>query len=993
MPTGDRRATPARGERVPGESELRRHAEERLEGAEAATSDDLGVADFDAVVHELRVHQIELEMQNEELRRAELGLDAQREKYFHLFDLAPVGYLTLTGAGIVGDANLTAVRMLRVERQLLYGQPFSAFVLSEDRDVYYLHLRALEKSDEPQTCELRLQRVCRETDAGAGPDYFWAKLESRPQRTADGETLSTWVTFSDISERRRALEAVHESEDKFKFFFDCSVVPHSITRVDGEIQVNDAFCKMLGYRPDELSGATWAQVSHPDDVAETQRHLDDLLSGERLAAHFEKRYVHKDGGTVWADVHTSLRRDDLGQPMYFMTTVIDMTDRRDAEDAARASARRHKTIIQTAMSGYCMVSAEGRLLEVNQAYCDISGYSEEELLTMSISELEVAETSSEVAEHIGRVVSLGKDRFESQQRRKDGSVYDVEVSAQFVDTDGGWLAAFTRDITELKRTHEYQRASREILTILSEPGDLSDAITDIITVLKETTGFDAVGIRLQVGEDFPYFAQRGFAEDFLLTENTLVAHDANGNACRDEAGNIELECTCGLVISGKTDPESSYFTHGGSFWTDDSLPLLDLPPDQDLRLRPRNECMMRGYASLALVPIRDRERVVGLVHLADRRRGMLTREVIELLEGIVSHIGEALMRKQAEHSIRESEERYRSILAATPDNVTITDLSGRITMASPAALRMFKLSSDADILGRMFTDCLVHEDRERAAASIARLSTAERLGDRLGEYRAVRSDGSTFDMEINTEFIRDGDGQPAGMVFIGRDISERKDAERQLESGAVQLEELLEERELNLAQLAASLSSIIEVVSQVVETRDPYTAGHERRVAELSVRIAQGMGMTSEQVEEVRIAALLHDVGKVSVPSEILVKPGKLSPMEFELIKDHSAAGARILASVDLEGPTAEIVLQHHERCDGSGYPRGLTADQLLEASKVIMVADVVEAMSSHRPYRPALGMGPALAEIDRGAGLQYDLGVAEACKRVMDSGFEFSEA
>jgi HD-GYP domain-containing protein (c-di-GMP phosphodiesterase class II) len=152
------------------------------------------------------------------------------------------------------------------------------------------------------------------------------------------------------------------------------------------------------------------------------------------------------------------------------------------------------------------------------------------------------------------------------------------------------------------------------------------------------------------------------------------------------------------------------------------------------------------------------------------------------------------------------------------------------------------------------------------------------------------------------------------------------------------------------------------------------------------------MELSAERVEEIRIAALIHDVGKISVPTEILVKPGGLSPMEFELIKGHSGAGYRILASTDLGGATAEIVLEHHERCDGSGYPRGLTAGQLLQGSKVIMVADVVEAMSSHRPYRAALGIGPALAEIERGAGLQYDSEVAESCARVFEAGFAFSE-
>jgi PAS domain S-box-containing protein len=506
-------------------------------------------------------------MQNEELRRTELGLDAQREKYFHLFDLAPVGYLTLGHEGIVGDANLTAVRMLRIERQILFGQPFSAFVLPEDRDRLHKHFRALEKADKPQTCELRLQRVSRDTDDSEGASsQFWARLESRPQRTADGETLSTWVTFTDISGRKLAEAALRESEDKFRFFFNRSVVPKAITLPTGEVQVNDAFCAMLGYTPIELeSKATWERLTYPADVDETRRQMDDLISGEKASARFEKRYVRKDGDVVWTDVCSSLRRDDAGQPLYFMTTILDITERKRAEESALQSAERHRAVIRTAMDGFWLMNSEGRLFEVNEALCEISGYSEKELLTMGVADLDVAEDADGIAAHVAKVLAEGEDRFETRHRRKDGSILDVEISTTCLPDNSGGLAVFVRDIT------------------------------------------------------------------------------------------------------------------------------------------------------------------------AD---------------------------KQA----------------------------------------------------------------------------------------------------------------------------------------AARLEGLLEEREHNLDQLAQSLSSIIEVVSQVVETRDPYTAGHERRVSELAVSIAQYMGMAKQQVEEIRIASLIHDVGKISVPTEILVKPGKLSPMEFELIKGHSEAGYRILA-------------------------------------------------------------------------------------------------
>ncbi len=188
----------------------------------------------------------------------------------------------------------------------------------------------------------------------------------------------------------------------------------------------------------------------------------------------------------------------------------------------------------------------------------------------------------------------------------------------------------------------------DVLQILNDSGAFPDVIQRVLTTLKMRTGIDAAGLRLQDGEDFPYYAHQDFSADFLRTENTLLERGADGKVCRDKDGNVKLLCTCGLVISGKTDLTHPLFTRGGSFWTNDSFSLLDIPSDQDPRYHPRNQCIHQGYASMALVPIRDHERIVGLLHLNDRRKGRFCIATIELLEGIAAHIGSALMRKRAE---------------------------------------------------------------------------------------------------------------------------------------------------------------------------------------------------------------------------------------------------------------------------------------------------------------------------------------------------------
>jgi HD-GYP domain-containing protein (c-di-GMP phosphodiesterase class II) len=177
--------------------------------------------------------------------------------------------------------------------------------------------------------------------------------------------------------------------------------------------------------------------------------------------------------------------------------------------------------------------------------------------------------------------------------------------------------------------------------------------------------------------------------------------------------------------------------------------------------------------------------------------------------------------------------------------------------------------------------------------------------------------------------------------------------------------------------------STVEVATIIGEMRDPYTAGHERRVAKIAAAIGIELGLDAHRLEGLRVAGNLHDIGKISVPSEILSKPGKLSPTQLKLLQEHAQSGYDVLKSVEFPWPVAEVALQHHERMDGSGYPQGLMGEDILLEARIMAVADVVEAMSSHRPYRAGLGIDKALAEIERGRATVYDAAVADACLRI----------
>jgi PAS domain S-box-containing protein/putative nucleotidyltransferase with HDIG domain len=194
-----------------------------------------------------------------------------------------------------------------------------------------------------------------------------------------------------------------------------------------------------------------------------------------------------------------------------------------------------------------------------------------------------------------------------------------------------------------------------------------------------------------------------------------------------------------------------------------------------------------------------------------------------------------------------------------------------------------------------------------------------------------------------------------------------------------------------LEKLELSLDHAVTAIAATVEMRDPYTAGHQRRVAKLAAAIATEMGLPDDQVQGLHMACVVHDIGKIHVPAEILSSPAKLSEAEFAIIKTHPQAGWEILKGIDFPWPVAEIVYQHHEKLDGSGYPRGLKGDEILLEARILMVADVVEAMTSHRPYRPGFGIFPALQEISRNKGKLYDATTVEACMRVfMEKDYEW---
>lgn len=328
--------------------------------------------------------------------------------------------------------------------------------------------------------------------------------------------------------------------------------------------------------------------------------------------------------------------------------------------------------------------------------------------------------------------------------------------------------------------------------------------------------------------------------------------------------------------------------------------------------------------------------------------------------GMIEDIDE---RKRAEHALAQSEARLRSVLEQSFSAIYVIQ-DGRVAYVNPRTRAIFGYGAEEPF----DPDPLAHVppgERERLSALIARWMRGESSGPVT--VPALRKDGTPFTVGAHP-VLGTYEGRPA-LIVVAQDITERARAE--------------EEIRRHVARLEQAMRGTVAVIGTIGELRDPYTQGHERRVGELAAAMAAQMALDAERVEGIRIAGYLHDVGKIGVPAEILAKPTRLSRSEFEIVKEHAQKGYEILRHVEFPWPVARVAWEHHERLDGSGYPRGLKDGEISLEARIVAVADTVEAMASHRPYRPALGIEAALAEIEKHRGTTYDADAADACLRL----------
>jgi PAS domain S-box-containing protein len=341
------------------------------------------------------------------------------------------------------------------------------------------------------------------------------------------------------------------------------------------------------------------------------------------------------------------------------------------------------------------------------------------------------------------------------------------------------------------------------------------------------------------------------------------------------------------------------------------------------------------YGSYNYAPIRDKDGlIIGSV--------VTGRDISEL--------------KRTEAALKRENEKNLAILHNGSEGIHILDRAGNLIEASDAFCAMLGYQR-LEILGKNVAQW---EAGFTEAFFKKRFESTTPL---LFENRYKRKDGFLFDVEINSCVLTLDNKE--FLFSSSRDITERKVSEKKIKDYLQQLEHMM--------------TGTLQVIANIVDAHDPYTAGHERHVGILAADIAREMGWPEEKCHNLELIGMVHDIGKISIPAEILSKPGHLSPIEYDLVKTHAEFGYYILRDIEFPMPIARIIREHHERMDGSGYPQGLKGDETLPESRILAVADVLDAMSSHRPYRPSLGLEAAISEIETHRGILFDPDVVDA--------------
>ena len=444
-----------------------------------------------------------------------------------------------------------------------------------------------------------------------------------------------------------------------------------------------------------------------------------------------------------------------------------------AERLQRESERRFREVLENVRMIAFMLDRDGTITFCNDRLLEVTGWTREDALGSHWFEQfpspEVRDRKRDMFAQAMRSGDLtGYDEYEILSKHGERRVIAWN-RILLRDAEGNVIGenSLGEDITERRQGEQRQRVTAEILSLLNSVEEQTGIIQKILLLLKEFSGMDAVGIRLQDGEDFPYYETNGLSEDFLCREDSLCLYDEHGELLRDDTGRARLDCLCGMVISGAPDPSRSFFTESGSFWINDPQEFLRNMPPEDRRVCTRCHCVHTGYQSIALVPLRSGASVIGLLQLNDTHKNMFTLQRIKFLEEIGASIGIAITRKRTEETLRHLQKAVETMHLG----VTITDLNRKIIYVNPADASMHGYMEE-ELMGRtasLFAPLELQQPLN--------LEVVEKSRNWIRESINIRKDGTHFPVQLSSDIVKDADGRPTAIVTTCEDITTRKQAE------------------------------------------------------------------------------------------------------------------------------------------------------------------------------------------------------------------------
>ncbi|MHC4983006.1 MAG: PAS domain S-box protein [Planctomycetota bacterium] len=470
----------------------------------------------------------------------------------------------------------------------------------------------------------------------------------------------------------------YEKESDQPDGFQVSDSPMCVIGRDGQFKrANEALQEATGYCEEELLSSSYLKLVHPEDAEATSRVIQESPSSE-TAQRLENRIRCKNNS--YKCFSWSLRPVKSGT--LACATVGSVARLKLIAEAMREGEDSFRELAETMRTVFWVGSPDwNEVYYVSPAYEELWGRPRQSLYDRPRSWLDavVEEDRPRIIAELNKrpAGDLSDPKFpEYRIVRPDGSVRWILARSFPLRDESGQvyrIAGIAEDITERKRAEECQGLITRLLEELNRPGELLEVARTITGLIRDFLDVEAVGIRLREGEDFPYFVTEGFPECFVEAENYLCSRAPNGRITRDEQGSPYLECMCGNILSGRTDPSKPFFTEDGSFWTNSTTELLAGTCAKDRLARTRNRCNTAGYESVALIPIRAGGQIPGLVQLNDTRRNCFTQKVIQFLEHAAASIGMAICRREAEESLRESESKFRTLFHQAADGVVLVD--------------------------------------------------------------------------------------------------------------------------------------------------------------------------------------------------------------------------------------------------------------------------------------------------------------------------------